>query len=131
MNRFLFVAFLTLACPIIALAADNDSTGPTIVHPPPGGSIQITAKITAKAAVFSATLHYRQSGEKKYRQVAMKLLPGMEGMYMGLIDLQILTGELEYWIEAYDEFGRGPTRHGTPDKPNRLTMRLVVHLSSK
>jgi len=110
-------ALLLVLAAVPALA--EDSTPPLIRHSPiaragKGDSVTISAQMEDESEIFAPTLYYRYPGAKSYSNVAM----GRKGdSFTATVQA---TADIEYWIEAYDEFGNGPTREGTPDRPHRI-----------
>jgi hypothetical protein len=107
-----------LATPTLARADDKP---PVIKHNPigkgsRGDTLTITAAIEDESAIFAPTLYYRYAGSKGYTNVTMaKKGDG----YSATIPA---TAEVEYWIEAWDELGNGPSRDGSPDRPFKIAV---------
>lgn len=113
----LLFAFLTTATASVASA---DVTPPTIEHEPvvravTGEVVRVQARIIDESEIFAATLYYRELGQRSYASVPMRF---SDGFFVAEFTIR---GPVEYWLEAYDEFGNGPTREGEPEAPIRLT----------
>jgi hypothetical protein len=97
-------------------AADTDP--PVIQHVPlptiHAGDVTIDFTVSDQSALFSVILHWRLVGDREYTEVGFA---AKENTFH--VDLKDVTKDLEFWIEAYDEFGNGPALDGTADRPNR------------
>lgn len=111
---------VVLAAVVFASEARADEDAPRITHVPVervvrGESLAISATITDESEIFAPTLYFRSPGEEGYESV---ILQRNGDVYTAQIPVD---GDVQYWLEAYDEYGNGPTRDGTPGSP-----RLVV-----
>ena len=110
-------SFLILAS--VSIASADDTQPPLINHTPvskanKGDSVAISAQMEDESEIFAPTLYFRYPGARGYSSVAMT----RKGDAF-VANVQA-TADIEYWIEAYDEFGNGPTREGSPDRPHRV-----------
>src|SRR5436190_4319511 len=107
--------FATFAVLCFALAARADDT-----KPPPfsdvkaglrGTQVQVDARITDETGVLSATCHHRSSGGKVEATPMIKsdLDDTFRATFAGGADT-------EYWIEASDLLGNGPSTYGSATK---------------
>jgi hypothetical protein len=105
-----------------ALPARGADTRPPVVQHVPvskavrDSTVTIQATMTDEMALFAPTLYYRTPGTGEYASLRMQ-----HRSDQCMASLKI-TGNLEYWIEVYDEVGNGPTRVGTPEKPLLVTV---------
>jgi tetratricopeptide (TPR) repeat protein len=103
--------------------ADEDS-GPEILIEPIlraelGSGVVISAEIADPDGVFEPKLYFRTIGEAKYLSNAMVPTP-RENVFQGEIPSTAVTGPLEYYVEAFDKNGNGPSRSALPSRPHRL-----------
>lgn len=118
MRRPLLLGILLLA----ARVASADSAPPVIEHVPvtrsaPGRTITLSAKITDESETFAPTLYFRAAGAKKW---SMRGLTPRGGRFEAELEV---NGDVEYWLEVYDEYGNGPTQSGSDAKPHRVTVK--------
>jgi hypothetical protein len=83
-----------------------------------GRPVEINAKLIGETGVQGATVLFRHSGEREYRALPMGDI-GNES-YTATIPAQVVTGDLEYYLEAFDKFGNGPGRSGAPNVPYKI-----------
>ncbi len=119
-------AVATVASLCFAPAARADDTAaPVIVYtPPPSGSLPkaaftVTAKITDESKFFPQVF-FRQGSGKFEKALDMKKTKSGKDTYEATIPYK--GDQLEFYIEAYDEFGNGPARAGDPEGPFKLTL---------
>lgn len=79
-----------------------------------GEPVLIRASIMDASAIFAAAVYVRPNRGASYQAIAMKKV-GEE--FQTTIPAELLFSDLEYFIEAFDEQGNGPTREGSPDAP--------------
>lgn len=108
--------------------AQDDTEGPVIDHEPVGMTVSgkpllIVATITDANGVFEPAVLYRIGGEGTFVSVPMEAA-GEGNAYTATIPGDIVVAEVEYFIEAFDELGNGPSREGDPDLP--LAVRVVA-----
>ncbi len=108
---------LSLASVLLFLSAAHaeDTKPPAITDVKPaikGGNVTIEATITDETGVMSATVHHRGKSGKvedttmvknEYDDVFKATFPG--------------SAETEYWIDASDILGNGPSNYGSSSKP--------------
>ena len=113
--------------PRAALASPGD--GPKIEHSAvaramPGQPVLIRARITDPDGVFAPSVFFRLSGTKGYASVAMQSLG--QAMYQAVIAGERIEGAgLDYFIEAFDALGHGPSQVGSPKAPLRVQIGTV------
>lgn len=109
-----------------ASAEAADDAPPVIKHTPvlkaePGSAVDITAQITDPGGVALPRLYFRPAGRAEYSSVSM--VAGDKGRYVGTLPAMVVTDTgVEYYLEAFDAQGNGPTHHGTPQAPHRITV---------
>ncbi|MFO0723602.1 MAG: hypothetical protein U1E65_07470 [Myxococcota bacterium] len=122
MTTSLRLAALLLLLTALPAYAAPDTQPPKITHTPVSRaplhqSITVRAKIEDKSAIFAPSLLVRQKGQKEFETIELKKVGEF---YEATIGADMVTGDLEYVIEAFDEIGNGPARAGSPDKPLRI-----------
>jgi hypothetical protein len=110
-----------------SLAAPKDTKPPSIAHqpvtvaPPVGNVLDVEAVISDPAGVFEPTLLVRSVGATEYTRVPMKPVAGTVDLYRATLAAGLLsTAPLEYFIEAFDNDGNGPTSAGSESSPLRI-----------
>jgi hypothetical protein len=122
MRLLLSAAVFAFALALVLPARADDTTAPVIVHTPLAtaakGPLKITAKITDESKFFPQVF-YRYGGQREYdKPLDMKKVRGTKDQYEATIPFK--ADAVEYYLEAYDEFGNGPARAGTPEAPNKV-----------
>jgi len=112
---------LVAAAPASALAADT--TPPKIIHTAPatapsGAALKIVADIIDESGVFEPKLHFRAAGSTKYLTASM--IPVAGSRFEATIPESVMAGDVEYFIEAYDTNGNGPSRFASEQAPQRV-----------
>ena len=85
-----------------------------------GKPVEINARLAGETGVQRAAVMFRRAGEKEYRALPMGNIGGDD--YTATIPAAMTTTDLEYYVEAYDQYGNGPARSGAPNAP--YTLRL-------
>ena len=123
----LLCAWPALAAPkrgASSAAAAKDTKAPTITHEQvkehDGKTpIVIEAKIDDdKSGVFEPTLLVRAAGTGHFQRISMTLKAG--DVYTATIPAELLDGDIEYLLEAFDQTGNGPTRIGDENAPMKI-----------
>src|SRR5438445_4620641 len=102
-------------------ARADDTAPPVITHTPvakgeKGKQTPVVARITDESKIFPQVFYRFVAGAQYEKPIDMKLVKGQKNQWGA--NLPPPPGSvLEYYIEAYDEFGNGPARAGDPDKP--------------
>ena len=113
----------SLALLVSAAARAEDTDPPVITHTPlekadKGKPVKITAQIT-DASKFFPQVFYKWNGARSFEKpIDMKKARKSKDTFEATMPNKGDT--LEYYIEAYDEFGNGPARSGTPESPNKV-----------
>ncbi len=114
--RALSAIVIGLMLPSVASA---DTEPPVITHVRVKQAIlkqdvKIRARINDESEIFAPAVYVRSVGDKQYDNLAMTRV---DNGYEAIIPAEKVTQGLEYFIEAFDEHGNGPTREGGPDDP--------------
>jgi hypothetical protein len=135
-SRLLRALFIILAIAAIPQAASakqkkskerpqlRDQSAPVITHTritkaAVGLPIIIRAKIEDESEIFAPSVYVRAQGKQDYETLAMRRVG--EG-YEATIAPEMTRGNLEYFIEAFDDQGNGPAREGSPEEPLRIIL---------
>jgi hypothetical protein len=116
-------AAVLLLCGGAAARAD-DTSPPVISHAPvsrgdKGKQMPLFARITDESKIFPQIFFRFGPGSAYEKPIDMKPVKGQKSQWGG--NLPPPPGNvIEYYIEAYDEFGNGPARAGDPDRPFRV-----------
>ncbi len=118
---------LPLALALLAPSARAEDTQPPeithtpVTHAEAGHAIKVTAKIT-DASKFFPQVFYKWDGAAAFEKpLDMKPAKSKKAKHMYEATIPSKgTASLEYYIEAYDEFGNGPARSGSPEAPNKV-----------
>ena len=81
-----------------------------------GQAVEINARIAGEAGVTNPSVMYRHVGEKEFHALPMGNV-GAADEYTATIPAREATGDIEYYVEAYDQYGNGPGRSGAPNAP--------------
>src|SRR5437588_1227343 len=115
MRTSILAAFVCL----LATAAFADDTKPPAISgvkaAVKGGKVSIEAIITDETGVLTATVHHRGKGGKVEDTVMTKA--EYEDRFTASFPG---GGDTEYWIEATDLLGNGPSTYGTMGHPMAL-----------
>lgn len=107
-----------------SVGAAAETPGPTIEHQtvtrvPMKADVEIRARITSNTRfeVFSPVIYVRLSGVPAFSRTEMKAVAGLADIYTATIPASVVTGSFDYYIEAYDQDGNGPSRMGSDKLP--------------
>jgi hypothetical protein len=106
-------------------AGPEDNEPPVITHTPitkatKGKPITATATVNDPSGVFGVVLYMRKKGMGVTEYIPIKMNPSKTSPrdYSAEIAAPLLSVDaLEYYIEAWDNAGNGPSRAGSPEKP--------------
>ena len=117
------LAAASLALLLASAARAEDTAAPVIEHKPVVSTergakfVEVFAKITDESKFFPQVF-YRYGAGTYQKPLDMKAVKGQKNQWGAAIEVK---GDLvEYYIEAYDEYGNGPGRAGDPEKPFRV-----------
>jgi len=99
----------------------QEDESPAIVHTPLGTAqrgkpLTVAARVTDASGVFQALVHLRKHGPGDYIPLKMAAAKAKRGDYAVDIPEKLVSVDLDYFIEAYDNAGNRATV-GTPDRP--------------
>src|SRR5438874_6660675 len=83
-----------------------------------GKSVEIHARLVGDTGVQGAAVMFRHAGEKEYKALPMGNIGADD--YTATIPAAMTTSDLEYYVEAFDQYGNGPARSGAPNVPYAL-----------
>lgn len=122
----LLVAAASAALLLSPAARADDVTPPVITHKAPaagslpkGKPFTVTAKIIDESKFFPQ-IFFRYGPGAYEKPVDMRKAAGAKDMWEA--DVPYKGDTVDYYIEAYDEFGNGPARSGDPDAPFRVKL---------
>lgn len=103
------------------------SAAPTLDHEalssfPKGEAVILKARIRSPIGkkIFAPTAFIRVAGIEGFARVALEPVAGVPDMFTALLPAGLAQGDFEYYLEAFDEEGNGPTRVGAPKAPLRV-----------
>jgi len=116
-------SWLWFVAPVVAANANKDTSPPRIlhevvVHATFGTQIEIIAKFQDESPIFEPKILFRRVGELEYTPLDLK--SKADGRWHGMIPAVFVTRDIEYFLEAFDVWGNGPSRHGSPEKPHLI-----------
>lgn len=115
---------VVLALALAPLAAAADTVPPAILASPaqppePGQPVVIEAKIIDDSEIFEPTVYWREAGGSSFEPVSMA---GQAPLFRAEFLPPEGSEAIEYFIEAYDAEGNGPSRYGAPQLPLLLQL---------
>jgi len=123
--RWIFPAAAAAVVLFCGAAARADDTAPPVISHAPvsradkGKQTPVFAKITDESKIFPQVFFRFGPASPYEKPVDMKQVRGQKNQWGA--NLPAPPGNVvEYYIEAYDEFGNGPARAGEPDRPFRV-----------
>jgi hypothetical protein len=120
--RSSFLAAAAVLLLSFAVRAD-DTAAPVIAHVPVKSTaagakfVQVFAKVTDQSKFYPQTF-YRYAPGEYAKPIDMKPVKGQKDQFGA--NIPVTGSYVEYYIEAYDEFGNGPGRAGSPEQPFRV-----------
>src|SRR3989440_8746875 len=105
-------------------ARADDTAAPVIAHTPvargeKGKQTPVFARITDESKIFPQVFFRFGPSSGYEKPIDLKPVKGQRSQWGA--NLPPPAGNvIEYYIEAYDEFGNGPARAGDPDRPFRI-----------
>lgn len=122
----LAASFMLLAPLLISSAARADDTTPPVIEHTPvtkadkGAIVQVFAKITDESKFFPQVFFRYDSSSPFEKPVDMKPVKGKKNQFGANVPNK--GPYVEYYLEAYDEFGNGPGRAGAPEAPFKVDL---------
>lgn len=119
MTRLAASCIAVLAALTAAPAWAADEAPPVITHvrvtqAPKGQALTIRARIEDASEIFAPSVYVRPKGARDYDNIGMRKVLDA---YEALVPAEQVDGDLQYFIEAFDEHGNGPAREGSPEAP--------------
>src|SRR5262245_21843381 len=118
----LVVVLMCVLVPPVALGAGApDTTAPRVLHEVVnkgtiGQNLELRVRLQDQSEIFEPKVYFRRVGELEYNTI--DLVKGPKDEWVGLVPATFVTRDIEYFLEAYDIMGNGPSRHGGPDRPH-------------
>jgi len=108
----------------VALLSAPEADPPVITHArissaPLGAAIVVRAKIDDASEIFAPSVLVRPKGAKEYDTLEMRR---KGDVFEATIAAEQVVANLEYFIEAFDEHGNGPSRDGSPEEPIGISL---------
>jgi hypothetical protein len=85
-----------------------------------GKPVEINARLVGDTGVQDAAVMFRHVGEKDYKALPMGNIGADD--YTATIPAAMTTSDMEYYVEAFDRYGNGPARSGSPNVPYVLRL---------
>ena len=123
-TRSLSVFLLGVCLLLSNTAGAEDKEPPILKHESIGEAplyepILFDVRIQDISGVFAPSVYYRYAGQADYRVIE---LTRKGADFTAQISGSEVTGDIEYFIEAFDEQGNGPSRLGSPNQPFRIAV---------
>lgn len=121
----LFVAtMLAATAALVAQSPSGDNMPPSLTHVPfkevmARHPVRFEVEIIDDSVVFEPRITWRLAGGE-WRMLPLTRSGG--DRFVADLPGEEVTGNIEYYVEAYDEHGNGPGRSGTPQKPHLLSV---------
>lgn len=118
MIRLLLTVLVTAAA--LPAIADDDVTPPELAlvrEPRPesdGGPFVVEARIRDESGVFAPAVLWRLPGNTRFVDAALE---ERGSVWRALVPAPATAGGIEFFIEAFDLVGNGPSRIGSPEAP--------------
>ena len=85
-----------------------------------GKPVEINARLVGDTGVQDAAVMFRHVGERDYKALPMGNIGADD--YTATIPAAMTTSDVEYYVEAFDRYGNGPARSGSPNVPYLLRL---------
>ncbi|MCA9665236.1 MAG: hypothetical protein KC503_06595 [Myxococcales bacterium] len=126
MRSALGVLALLLLWTPAAHGAPEDTSAPVIKHEPvqssaPARAVTIAATISDPSGVAFPLLYFRVVGTTSWSRATM--VAEGETFRAVIPAFSATKNGVEYYIEAFDKKGNGPTYHGTRMRPHRIAIK--------
>jgi hypothetical protein len=119
-------ALLLLVVSLPAKAAD-DVDPPAILHEEAktgrlGRDLVVRATITDESGVFDPVLLYRVGADGEFLRLPMQPVEGETDVYEAVVPGDVVSADVQYFIEAFDNNGNGPARFGDEALPIKVSV---------
>jgi hypothetical protein len=126
-------AVLAMAAGALSLAGAMDPAradpGPSIEHQPltaavANRSVEIRTRILSNTRfpVYRASLYLRLPGLPNFNRIPLDPVAGIPDVYAALVPAEWVTGSFDYYLEAFDRDGNGPSRVANADVPLHVSV---------
>ncbi len=118
-------AALSLALAAAPVRAE-DTKPPVVSYTPPAGNTApkgafiVTAKVTDESKCYPQVFFRYGAGGQYEKAIDMRKSTRGKDLYEAIIPFK--SEKIEFYVEAYDDFGNGPGRAGDPDSPFKISM---------
>src|SRR5258706_67533 len=85
--------------------------------PPPPRPLVFTARMQDPSGIFQPLLYLRKRGTGDFIPIKMIGSKVSQGDYAVEVDAKLISVDLEYYLECWDNAGNGPARAGSPEQP--------------
>ena len=101
--------------------APNVSHTP-VTHAPRAKPLHLEARAVDPSGVFQVVLYLRRHGGSDFIPFKMNPDKTVMGNYTVDLPTALVSTDLEYYVETYDNVGNGPARTGTPERPLQIKL---------
>ena len=115
------------AAPAASASAEGDDEAPNlshtaVTHAPRAKPLHFEARAVDPSGVFQVILYLRRHGGSDYIPFKMNADKTVMGNYSVDLPTALVSTDLEYYVETYDNVGNGPARTGTPERPLQIKL---------
>ncbi len=110
---------------------------PALTHHPittcaRGKAVTIEARIVPSRGrqVFEPNVAVRVAGIEGYSRIPLKPVAGKPDMFSAVIPAAFTAADFDYFVEAFDDNGNGPSRQGAPDAPLHVTVQAAGEVAT-
>jgi hypothetical protein len=115
---------LLLGATSISSSARAETPGPTVNHQvisrvKPGSPVEFHALITSNSAsaVFNPVLYFRTKGASHFSRISLEPVANTPHLFSTIVAKELVIADFDYYLEAYDEDGNGPSQVGNDKAP--------------
>ncbi len=116
--------WLAVACVVGWSSVAAADPGPTIDHRPLTSApahlpVALRATIVSNTnfPVYKPTVYVRTAGMTSFTRIDMQPVQGVADIFTATIPADLVNDAFDYYIEAFDKDGNGPTRTGSNSEP--------------
>jgi hypothetical protein len=128
-SRSLLFGALALALWCAPRAAASQELPPHLDHQAltraiHGEPVVLRAVITSPIGrtIAEASAFVRLAGVTRFSRVPMRADATVPGLFFAKLPEGLVTGDFDYYLEAFDADGNGPARAGSPEAPLRVSV---------
>ena len=130
----LAVVVIGVAQPVLAKGGKkkpSDVAAPVVEHTPVAkhdgkGPVVVDVEIVDDSAIFEPTLLVRNPGAPAFMRVPLVKKADASDVWSAEVPVAMLSGDVEYLVEAFDEHGNGPARVGDENAPLKIVRDVPV-----